>query len=462
MKLKVFLTLMLVMGIFSAPSAPAATSRDDLLERINRLSDISQKQQKEIEALRRELKKQREGLAEAKEIQEEEVQKAVKAETKAMEKTVWDWLPDWAERIKIYGDLRLRYEGIYNRDQMQADRSSLDLPTRDRYRIRARLFFDGKVTDEITTQFMICTNQDGNLEATTTNQTLRDDFNDKGIYLHRAFASYKPKWLDGLEVTGGKFKNTFFHTDIMWDPDVNPEGIYERYQYKGWKDFQPYVHLAQMVLHELNGQTDDPALYIYQAGFDCKLGPVKWSLAGSYYDWSNLHNTRYLHLAQYKGGGGNTFYLDGTGTLQYRYDYNLVEGLSELKFKLGAVPAQVVFDYIVNTAKGIPSDQDKAFFVAFKVGKDRRKGDCSFFYKYARIEKDAVIGSMNDQDFYGANRKGHKVAFHYWLSNRIRFRTALFYTDPVSPWDPASPTFNNNDQNRMHETRLQSELVLNF
>jgi len=163
MKLKVFLTLMLVMGIFSAPSAPAATSRDDLLERINRLSDIIQKQQKEIEALRRELKKQREGLAEAKEIQEEEVQKAVKAETKAMEKTVWDWLPDWAERIKIYGDLRLRYEGIYNRDQMQADRSSLDLPTRDRYRIRARLFFDGKVTDEITTQFMICTNQDGNL-----------------------------------------------------------------------------------------------------------------------------------------------------------------------------------------------------------------------------------------------------------------------------------------------------------
>ena len=458
-----FCFILLYIFFMGSQSSFAAVSNDDLMERLNHLSVIIQKQQQEIDRLRQELEKQKQAIVDSRESGPEEVKKAVKAEVDQVEKKWKEWLPKWVQRIKVSGDLRLRYEGIYGREQRQADLTTRSIPTRDRYRIRARLFFDGKVTDEVWTQFMICTNQDGNLEATTTNQSFNNDFNDKGIYLHRAYAAYRPKWFQGLELTAGKFANTFVHTDIMWDPDVNPEGIYERYQHEVWKDFRPFIQLGQMAVHEVNNETDDPALYINQAGFDWKIGGVTWTLAGSYYDWANLHNTRYLHLAQYKGGGGNTFILDPTDPtkLQYRYDYDLLEAISFIEFKLGAFPFQLMFDYIVNTSEKVPGGQDTAFFAGFKLGEEKKKGDWSLFYKYARIEKDALVGSMNDQDFYGANRKGHKVMFRYMLFDRLRFGTAFFYTDPVTPWDPASPNFAN-ERSREHENRLQGEFVLKF
>ena len=436
-------------------------SNDEILKKLNELSNIIQSQQQEIESLKQQLENQGKEIENVQETQKEEVKKEVEVATEEKAKQWSEKIPEWIKTTKVSGDLRLRYEGIYNREELRADGSTQDLPTRDRFRIRARLFFDGKISDEISTHFMLCTNQDAVQEATTTNQSFADDFNDKGIYLHRAYATYKPNWLKGLELSGGKFKNTFLHTDIMWDPDVNPEGVYERYQYQGWGNFKPFIHLGQMVVNEVKDQTDDPWLFINQAGFDWKMGSVTWTLAGGYYDWTHLENTKYLHTADYKGGGGNTFILDADGNLQYAYDYKLWEGISFVKFKLGSVPTKLIFNYVVNTADDVPSDYDTAYFVGFELGKTKQKGDWSFLYKYARIENDALIGSMNDQDFYGANRKGHKIKFRYMLLDRLQFATAYFYTDPVNDWDTGSVTFSNN-KSRMHEDRLQADFIFKF
>ncbi|MCJ7540382.1 MAG: putative porin [Desulfobacterales bacterium] len=458
---RIFVTLFLTLVLCRPQVCPAAMSNEDMLNKLNELSTIIQKQQQEIEMLKQELKKQKESINQVKETQKEEITKIVKTETEEKSKEWSEKVPKWIKDTKVSGDLRLRYEGIYNREERQTDGSIKDLPNRDRFRIRARLFFDSNISDEVSTHFMLCTNQDTYREATTTNQSFTDDFNDKGIYLHRAYAAYKPNWLSGLELTGGKFKNTFMHTDIMWDPDVNPEGFYERYQHQGWKNFKPFVHLGQMVVNEVKNETDDAALFIYQAGFDWNIGKVKWTLAGSYYDWANLENSKYLHEANYKSGGGNSFILDANGNLQYAYGYNLWEGISHVKFKLGEIPTTLIFDYIVNTADNVPNDQDTAYYIGFNLGKAKKKGDWSIGYKYARIERDAVIGSMNDQDFYGANRKGHKVKFKYMLLDRLRFDVAYFNTGPVTDWDTSDVTFSKNKE-REHEDRVQTDLIFSF
>jgi hypothetical protein len=221
-----------------------------------------------------------------------------------------------------------------------------------------------------------------------------------------------------------------------------------------------------MVVNEENFESDDAALYISQAGFDWKTGPVTWTLAGSYYHWDNLQSTEWLHNAQYKKGGGNTFVdVDpGPGTvLQYRYDYTLWEGLAFLNFKLGPVPATLIFDCILNTADHVPSDQDTAYYAGFELGSHKKKGDWSLAYKYARIERDALIGSLNDQDFYGANRKGHKIKLRYMLHDRVELGTAFFYTDPITTWGtPATNPNFDNDRDREHEDRLQVDLILKF
>jgi len=450
----------LILFFMGQPAFPAM-SDEDMLNKLNELGTIIQKQQQEIEMLKQELKNQKESINNVKKTQKEEITKTVKTETEEKSKEWSEKIPQWIKDTKVSGDLRLRYEGIYNREERQADGSVKDLPTRDRFRIRARLFFDSDISDEVSTHFMLCTNQDSNREATTTNQSFTGDFNDKGIYFHRAFATYKPNGLKKLELAGGKFKNTFLHTDIMWDPDVNPEGFYEYYQYPGRAGFKPFVHLGQMVVNEVKNETDDAALFIYQAGFDWNIGKIKWVLAGSYYDWINLENSKYLHEANYKSGGGNSFILDANGNLQYAYDYNLWEGISHVKFKLGKIPTTLIFNYIVNTADNVPSDQDTAYYVGFNLGKAKKKGDWSIGYKYARIERDAVIGSMNDQDFYGANRKGHKLKFKYKVLDRLRFDVAYFHTEPVTAWGLSDDTFNKNKE-RENEDRVQTDLIFNF
>jgi hypothetical protein len=453
-----FVLLIGLMVLWSDTSFAAATT-EEVMRRLNEQQSIIERQQKEIERIRQQLKNQKKTVSPVQETQEEKIKPETKE--KINEAIPVAGIPKWINSIRISGDLRLRYEGLYNREQRQSDGSAVDLPDRHRYRIRARLFFDANMTDEISTHFMICTNQDSNQEATTTNQSFTDDFNDKGIYLHQAYTTYKPDRLNGLEITAGKFKNTFLHTDIMWDPDVNPEGIYERYQCNRWGVFRPFIHLGQMAVNEEDLESDDAALYINQVGFDWEIGQVKWTLAGSYYDWANLHNSEFLHKAEYKTGGGNTFRLDGNGILQYLYDYNLLEGISFIKFRLGTQPVNLIFDYIVNTADNVQNDQDTAFFAGFKLGEEKEKGDWSLFYKYARIETDAVIGSMNDQDFYGANRKGHKVMLGYVLFEGVGLRTAFFHTDPVTAWDPGSVTFDKN-KNREHEDRLQIDFLFDF
>ncbi len=438
-----------------------AATTEDVLKRLENLSTIIQEQQKEIERLKQELMNQRKSIERGQAVQKEEIQKAVKAETKEAEKSWREWLPKWVQRIKISGDLRLRYERLWDRGMLTDDGTPAKQDPRDRGRIRLRLYLDAPITDEIGTHFMATTNMSTHQEATTTNATFGEDFNDKGIYLARAYAEYKPNWLKGLGLGAGKFKKNFYNTDIMWDVDVNPEGAYEYYRYEGTKIFQPFIYLSQMVVNE-NNRTPDAMLYLSQAGFTWNIGPVKWTLAGSYYSWSNLAGTKWLGTGQYNSGGGNTFITDSAGNIAYKYDYKLCEGISFVNFNLGPFPVALDFDYVHNAADGVPSDEDSAYYASFKIGRDKNKGDYSLYYKYAYIEQNAVVGSMNDQDFYGANRKGHKVAVHYWPFKNTLLRAVFFYTDPVSTWEKAGNPLWNADRYKMHEDRLQMDFIFKF
>jgi len=335
---------------------------------------------------------------------------------------------------------------------------------RDRGRVRVRLFLDAPITDEISTHFMVTTNMSANQEATTTNATFGEDFNDKGIYLARAYAEYAPHWLKGLKLGAGKFKKDFVQTDIIWDTDVNPEGAYETYRYAGWDVLQPFLYLGQMVVNE-NNRTPDAMLYLQQAGFDWQLGPVKWLMAGSYYSWSNLNGTKWMDSGNYNSGGGNSFVTDpATGDIHFEYGYKLWEAISLVRFQAGPYPVEVYLDYVYNAADGVPGDENKAYNFSFKIGNEWKKGAYSLYYKYAYIEQNAVLGCLNDQDFYGANRKGHKVAVHFWPWSNVLLRAAFFYTGPVSAWKTAAqgnPLWNS-DRYREHEDRLQIDFVFKF
>src|SRR5262249_1814054 len=49
------------------------------------------------------------------------------------------------------------------------------------------------------------------------------------LYIGQAYMGWHPaSWIDG---TAGKMSNPLFTTSMVWDPDINPEGLAERFKY---------------------------------------------------------------------------------------------------------------------------------------------------------------------------------------------------------------------------------------
>lgn len=443
------LVVSLALGLLLATSPAHAAKLDDVMKKLEQLSATVEAQQKllsqqaqEIERLKGEQGRQSQETAQT-------MAKVAEVEKKADKPLQLSSIKEViGDRFSFSTDLRTRYEGLYDRQQ-----GNTKVDDRNQFRLRWRLFGDFKATDELSLHAMLTTSNGSWYDngtssrnwqpGRTSNQTLDDEFNNKNIFIGRIYATYLPKWLPNLEVGAGKFKNTFLHTDIMWDPDVNPEGAYERYQYKGWGVVQPFVQLGQMVVAE-NNKTDDAYLMLYQAGADVNLaGGVKWTVAGSFYDWCNLERS---DMSIIEGtSAGNTVGPDK----KFLYGYKLVEGITFVEFKVANLPLKLWFDYILNTASEVPSGDDTAWSTGFLLGKTKQKGDWALYFKYAEIEPDAVIGAIADGDFYGANRKGYKVQGMYQLYDPWQLSLSWFQTDAmVGPENS--------------ENRLQADMIFKF
>ncbi|MDY6851371.1 MAG: putative porin, partial [Thermodesulfobacteriota bacterium] len=444
-KLTITGIMILISGlIFSlAASGPvfAEESRDDILRRLEELTRTVNRQQETLRRQAEAIRVLREKLESQEAASKSGRTRPDQAAQKTKEKSKRQ------DRLSLSTDLRLRCESIANRKAGGAE-----LDDRNRVRMRWRIFGDFKVADGLSLHSMLTTssgkwfdNGTGSRSwqpGRTANQTMDDEFNNKDVFLGRMYVTWKPKPAPGLEITAGKFKNTFLTTDIMWDSDVNPEGIYERYQW-GRGHVRPFIHFGQMVVAE-NNRTDDAYLFIRQIGSEFLLGKkAKLTLAASHYDWQDLNQS---NMSQVQGSSaGNSLGADG----KYLYEYELVHGLTFLDFRLGGLPVKLWLDYIINTADDVPDGQDTAWSTGFMLGKAKKKGDWALSLKYAGIESDAVVGAVIDGDFYGTNRIGYKVQGRYQILDPVQFRLSWFQTDAL-------------DGPENKEDRFQADLIFKF
>ncbi|QXI25838.1 putative porin [Pseudomonas vanderleydeniana] len=183
-------------------------------------------------------------------IVRDQIRDQVKAEVMATAKQE-NWaqpntFPDWVSRITFDGDLRVRDESRYfsggNSNNLvdyakinsgspyDVNRfSNTQFPPllnsrEDRenlFRLRARLGMKAVLAPEWMAGVRIGTGSDNNPVSTT--QTLGGGFAKKSIWLDQGYISWKPS--DRLTVTGGRFANPFYSTDMMYSPDLNFDGV---------------------------------------------------------------------------------------------------------------------------------------------------------------------------------------------------------------------------------------------
>ena len=152
--------------------------------------------------------------------------------------------PEWTRRIRIYGDVRLRsqselyaqtnandiidYATINANSPYGIDDPRLLLPIlnsrNDRWnqmRLRARLGIDIDVAKGITAGVALATGD--NASPISSNASLAGGFFKRDFWLDKGWFKVQP--FDQASATFGRFGNPFDSSDLLYDPDLNLDGV---------------------------------------------------------------------------------------------------------------------------------------------------------------------------------------------------------------------------------------------
>ncbi len=326
----------------------------------------------------------------------------------------------WADTLKLGGDFRFRHEYI---DQDGKEE-------RQRQRIRARVGLTAKPSDEVTIGFQLSTSEGG--DPVAGNQTLDNGFSRKDVFIDLAYLDWHPGALEGLNFVGGKMPMPF-HTvgDLVWDGDLNPEGVAIKGKFGG-DGLDLFVNAGGFWVDERSSTTDDAMLYGAQAG--AKLKQDDFSVLGAVglYQYENLEG--YPTLVDEEDGFGNSTsggeedpVTGEVSPLLYATGFEILDAIAEVGFNAG-LPVSLFGNLAINNDA---DEDDTAFQLGFKLGKTKDPGSFDFGYSYREVEANAVLGAFSDSDFLGGGTdgKGHKVALGYQINKILKAGLTYFMSE---------------------------------
>ena len=393
-----------------------------------------------------------------------EIREQIRQEVVAQAKTErWgevNAVPDWVERLKWEGDLRVRQQSEFFADGNAApaffQASGVGLSNtsedRDRMRVRARLGLTAMATHNLSGGLRITTGNTG--DPVSTNQTLGTSANKYSLVLDRAFIRYQP--LDWLSVSGGRLPNPFFSSDLVWDDDLNFEGIAASFKFKTQypeATLKPFAALGVFPLQEIEQSPTDKARdkWLLGAQIGADWQPVfntRWRFGLAYYDYRNvtgvrnpppLGTTLYNSTAPESRQKGNSLYnIDNDGdpttnlwalAAKYRLA-NLTAAVDLSHYD----PVHVVInaDVVKNLGydRGAMSARMGAGYKARTLGWQTRVTvgwpvfnqpyNWQVFAGYRYLERDAVLDAFTDSDFRlgGTDHKGYFIGGSFaWDKN---------------------------------------------
>lgn len=310
----------------------------------------------------------------------------------------------WTDRVKLKGDVRLRYEAI--------DEDGED--NRNRMRFRTRFGLSARVTDDVQFVFQLAS---GGSNPVSTNQTFDDGFSTKDIGVDLAYVDWQIR--DGFNFYGGKMKNPLYKAGgvpLVWDSDLNPEGLALKFTSGGF-----FGTVGGFSVEERSSASDS-LLFALQAGYRFPLGENTSLTAGAgYFGYSNTVGNEPFYNGKAKG---NTVDING----DYVYDYKDTEIFAQLDSRLGDWPFKVYAHAVQNNEV---STEDTGYAFGAKVGSAKSDGQTEFSWTYMDIEADSVIGTFNDSDFGGGgtDAKGHLVKAKYAVSKTIFLGGTVFINE---------------------------------
>ncbi|HMJ05491.1 MAG TPA: putative porin [Chthoniobacterales bacterium] len=392
--------------------------------------------------------------------------------------------------LELYGDGRVRYE-VRNGNSGAPGTlvaNPNDTQQRNRARYRLRLGLRGTLADD----FFFGLRLETSASPRSTNVTFGDDAGpfgktSDGEFVGQAYVSYRG--LRDITLTAGRMPNPFVTSSMVWDGDINPEGLAQQYKHTFNLSFgggsaatadssskdgkgaveaisEPYkmsidvfANFGQFVYDDNNPENPigDPVLsggrrvpendaYLlgYQVGARFKLPDnLYFQIAPTLY-----HYTGY-------GNDFNTFF---SGDPNFR-DNNLppvtitpnqagINSLlvfdmpAEFGFKIGELPARIFGDFAVNldaadraTAAGHPDkdDQRYAYQIGLGLGQLKAKRDWQIQAFWQHAEQYALDPNLVDSDIFDSrvNMEGVAIQAGYAITDAVTFNVTYAYGEQI-------------------------------
>lgn len=297
-----------------------------------------------------------------------------------------------ASRLKVSGDLRLRG---------QADWSDDDGKNRGSMQLRGRLGATFAANDRITIGARLATGDSD--DPNSTDVQLSNWLDDLEVSLDMAYVQFN---FDTLTLYGGKFANPFVRTDLVWDGDVNPQGIGAIWRKPLASGGTLRTNALAFIVDE-SATGPDSTMLGAQLGYETAVhGDWKFDVNGAYYHY-DLGSIAGADNGDFRSNLRNP---DGT----YRSEFRLANLLLGATYTgLGERwPLRLVADYVRNT--GAATDADTGYGADLSLGKVSAPGDWRFTYGYSMAQTDAVLAAFSHDNIgIATNYRVHGLTVDY-------------------------------------------------
>ncbi|WP_207848259.1 MULTISPECIES: putative porin [unclassified Pseudomonas] len=400
-------------GLLLAMSVPASAAVDaKLLDMLKANGSISQAQYVELQT---ELAKDQKAQQIAQQAQQETNEQIAATAKKTNELSSFDQKLAWAAKTQFKGDVRFRQETVKN-DGVPNSKDQ------DRQRIRARLGAYTEINPQVDTGIRIATGSSD--DTRSTNQDLNNYFDKKQIWLDQGYVDYHPDAIKNLHLIAGKMNQPWVSMgDIIWDSDINPEGLAVTYKYPLSGSTELFGSAGHYTLKDnVDGEgvqfKHDLRLYAGQLGGRFALtDSLKLTLGGSLYSYDNDKDsacpttgtvTAPCALAVNGNSPNETF--------------KLYEGFGQLDIANLPVPLSVYGQYVNN--KDASNDQDTGWLAGVKT----KVYGFGIDYNYRDVQRNAVVGAFTDSDFANGytGSRGSKLKVSYELDKNFTLGATYF------------------------------------
>jgi len=298
-----------LLGLSLTPAyAQQSDPMDDLLEKLRTKGVLSEDEYQALKKARDEeqvelrAERRRQAQKAAQDAAKEEVDKQEKEA--AAKKTKFDASPG-IKSIQLFGDVRLRYEsraGTTDSPTGIPGTNGADAQTLDRWRYAVRIGIRGDLVEDWFYGLRLDTSNNprspwvtfGNTNSTTTGGVA--PYGKNGIFVGQAYMGWRATpW---MTLQAGKMPNPVYTTPMVWDPDINPEGLAERFNFALNDSLSLFGNFGQYVYSQFSPNNDSGSLgyasydgyqYAWQGGVNYKFGERKSAKAAvGFYNYSGF------------------------------------------------------------------------------------------------------------------------------------------------------------------------------